>query len=75
MSESSAHTTVQQLLTMTAGWTDYNPEPAKPKLVRRILTTGPTATLAHSSTPTLDPTCSPQYWSMPPGCRRLPMRA
>ena len=41
MSESSAHTTVRQLLTMTAGWTDYNPEPAKPKLVRRILTTGP----------------------------------
>jgi CubicO group peptidase (beta-lactamase class C family) len=42
MSESSARTTVRQLLTMTAGWTpDYDPEPAKPQLVRRILKAGP----------------------------------
>jgi CubicO group peptidase (beta-lactamase class C family) len=42
MSKSSARTTVRQLLTMTAGWTtDYDPEPAKPQLVRRVLTAGP----------------------------------
>jgi CubicO group peptidase (beta-lactamase class C family) len=42
MSKSSARTSVRQLLTMTAGWTtDYDPEPAKPQLVRRVLTAGP----------------------------------
>ena len=42
MSESSARTTVRQLLTMTAGWTtEYDPEPAKPQLVRRVLKAGP----------------------------------
>jgi CubicO group peptidase (beta-lactamase class C family) len=42
MSKSSARTTVRQLLTMTAGWTtDYDPEPAKAQLVRRVLTAGP----------------------------------
>jgi CubicO group peptidase (beta-lactamase class C family) len=42
MSKRSAATTVRQLLTMTAGWTtDYDPEPAKPKLVRRVLAAGP----------------------------------
>jgi CubicO group peptidase (beta-lactamase class C family) len=42
MATSSARLTVRQLLTMTAGWTpDYDPEPAKPKLVRRIVTHGP----------------------------------
>ena len=41
MSESSARTTVRQL-TMTAGWTTgYDPEPAKPQLVRRVLKAGP----------------------------------
>jgi CubicO group peptidase (beta-lactamase class C family) len=42
MSQSSAGTSVRQLLTMTAGWTtDYDPEPAKPQLVRRVLRAGP----------------------------------
>ena len=42
MSKSSARTSVRQLLTMTAGWTtDYDPKPAKPQLVRRVLTAGP----------------------------------
>ena len=42
MSESAARTTVRQLLTMTAGWTtEYDPEPAKPQLVRRVLKAGP----------------------------------
>jgi CubicO group peptidase (beta-lactamase class C family) len=41
MSKSSAGTTIRHLLTMTAGWTDYDPDPAKPKLVRRILAVGP----------------------------------
>jgi CubicO group peptidase (beta-lactamase class C family) len=42
MSKSSPGTTVRQLLTMTAGWTtEYDPEPTRPRLVRRILTAGP----------------------------------
>src|SRR3954454_18459306 len=42
MAQVSARLTVRQLLTMTAGWTsDYDPEPAKPMLVRRILAAGP----------------------------------
>jgi CubicO group peptidase (beta-lactamase class C family) len=42
MSQSSARTTIRQLLTMTAGWTtEYNPQPAKPQLVRRVLRQGP----------------------------------
>ncbi len=42
MSKSSARTTVRQLLTMTAGWTaDLDPGPARPQLVRRVLTSGP----------------------------------
>jgi len=42
MSESSAGTTLRQLLTMTAGWTtDYDPDPIKPQLVKRVLRAGP----------------------------------
>ena len=42
MSKSSARTTVQQLLTMTGGWTAfYDADTARPKLVRRVLIAGP----------------------------------
>jgi CubicO group peptidase (beta-lactamase class C family) len=44
MSKSSARTTVQQLLTMTGGWTAfYDADTATPKLVRRLLMAGPEA--------------------------------
>ena len=42
MSKSSARTTVQQLLSMTGGWTAfYDADTARPKLVRRVLMAGP----------------------------------
>jgi CubicO group peptidase (beta-lactamase class C family) len=42
MSESTARTSVRQLLTMTARWTtDYDPKLAKLQLVRQILPEGP----------------------------------
>ena len=41
MSKRSAAVTIRQLLTMSGGWTDHDPGMTKPKVVERILATGP----------------------------------